>query len=93
MMGRPRKTKTCKIKGCANPHRAKGYCTGHYARKRAGLNMAGPIMNRPGGPGARTTGCSVEGCEREHYGRGFCVNHYNQDRRKRMVEPAAEPEI
>jgi len=92
MAGRPRTRDKCSVEGCDSPHRAKGYCTGHYARKRAGLKMDGPIARRPGGPPAKQVGCAVDGCDREHYGRGLCVNHYNQDRRRRMQNVEGEPE-
>lgn len=64
---------TCTVDGCARPHKARGYCQGHYAR-----------VLRTGQPGPaefrrhNTPSCELDGCGRDHYIGGFCRVHHER---------------
>jgi len=43
-------TEPCSIKGCEEPHSAKGLCSFHYGRKKRGVALETPFDSRPTGP-------------------------------------------
>lgn len=64
--------KTCSIETCDEKAVSKTFCTAHYARNYANLDMTKPLRNS----GLRD--CSVEDCDRYHYLKSFCSMHYRQ---------------
>lgn len=66
----------CKIDGCANPAKARGMCSAHYQRAKAGKDPAA------GGPVKQISPkkCAHEGCSAPANigggSRGFCNKHY-----------------
>ena len=59
---------TCTIDGCGKPHKAHGWCNGHYRRwQRTGTTDAPPPPRLV---------CSIEGCEEPHKAQGWCNSHY-----------------
>lgn len=75
----------CNVPGCdRSATAAKGMCPTHYARDRAGLDVAAPLLRRQSRNGA----CSVEGCEEPIYGRGLCAIHNARKHRTGEVGPA-----
>jgi len=73
----------CKIEGCGKPHKAAGYCPGHYARWRRGATPDSPLQARGV---ARGTACSVEGCTSDVVARGLCKVHYQRTLRHGHVK-------
>lgn len=67
---------------CARPVLAKGFCSPHYARQRAGRPLDAPI--RGYSPGNT---CRVDGCGRAVAAHGVCGTHYA--RLRRWGDPAA----
>ena len=64
--------KKCKIEGCDGKHKAKGYCSKHYAQfKKYGEGLV---------PVKEIKICSVEGCNEKHHSKGYCKKHYNHMR-------------
>ncbi len=73
--------KTCKMKGCKRPYRAKGYCTTHYQQWRTG-----------GLPKARYDTCNhgvkklkhgeKKECLKRVFRAGLCEEHYNAAHKK-----------
>lgn len=78
----PQPVRRCSVKGCEEPHRAKGYCTEHYQNMR----RYGTIDPPPPPP---RRGCQEPGCERDHCGHGYCALHLA--RLKRSGTTAAPP--
>lgn len=72
-------TKTCSAVNCDEPAKAKTFCSAHYARNYANLDMTAPLKNR----GLR--GCSIEDCDRNHYLKSFCSKHYRQTINKAKI--------
>lgn len=70
----------CEIPGCGRPHKARGYCIGHYMR----VKERGDV--RPEVPLGAERPCVVEGCGRKHYGRGWCRAHHERWRRTGSVQ-------
>ena len=72
--------KICAYDGCDKPHKARGFCSGHYwqLRKRGceGKLTALKQWNRRG------TLCLFGGCDKRHYANGLCVGHYGQFRKR-----------
>lgn len=64
--------KTCSVETCDERAVSKTFCTAHYARNYANLDMTAPLKNR----GLR--GCSIEDCSRNHYSKFLCIKHYRQ---------------
>ncbi|MBN1808705.1 MAG: hypothetical protein JW909_06520 [Planctomycetes bacterium] len=58
----------CSVKGCSNPHHARGLCQKHYDEFRK-------KNRKPASSQGRKT-CSVEGCKRTHHAKGYCKMHY-----------------
>ncbi len=57
--------KTCKIKDCKRPYRAKDYCNVHYKKWRQG--EFGKIRYKT---------CSNESCKKPMLQKGMCETHY-----------------
>ena len=64
--------KICKVDGCNNKYRCKGYCNRHYLQYlKYGETLAPP----------KQTICKVNGCDGKHYAKGYCSKHYDQFRK------------
>ena len=83
--------RTCSQPGCERPLIAKGYCTMHYSRWRAGRNMAAPIGSLYGmptqarlaywnRPKKQPDACLIPGCSRPQISKGLCNTHYSRQR-------------
>ena len=59
--------KICKEKGCNKPHRAKGFCVGHYNRWKSAQE-------------AKI--CKIENCKKFVYAKRLCSKHYQQQQKK-----------
>ena len=68
-----RRIEFCKVNGCDEPHRAKGYCGFHYDRIRQNVPFDQP--RRSYDPGKI---CSIEGCEKPAIARGWCAMHHQR---------------
>ena len=62
----------CSVEGCDRPHEAKGFCSLHYKRHRAGKPLNAPP--RAFVPRTSDT-CTVEDCDRPLRARGLCHAH------------------
>lgn len=62
---------TCKIEGCTNPRKGRGWCHMHWKRWR---NHGDPLMKKSKGSHKKRP-CSVPGCERKHHSNGYCTSH------------------
>ena len=58
----------CKVEGCENKHRAKGYCQKHYDKFK---KYGDPLITKE-----KINKCTVNGCENKHKAKGYCVKHY-----------------
>ena len=61
---KPAGAKSCRIKKCKRPYRAKGYCNVHYREWRQGKR-----------PKPRYKICSKEGCRKPRAIGGLCEEH------------------
>lgn len=61
--------KSCRIEGCQQPYRAKGYCHAHYRQWRRGEL-----------PKSRYTPCHAEKCTARPFREGLCEKHFNEKR-------------
>ena len=75
--------KTCSIKGCPRPAKAKGLCRIHYDRTRRGSTDMRPekmacwdTRQRP-----QHEPCKVEGCGKKYHALGYCRHHYENFQR------------
>lgn len=64
--------KKCKIKECGKTHRARGWCSKHYARWERHGNPHTSLLQRE-----HTGRCSFERCFRPYCGKGVCAYHYS----------------
>ncbi len=69
----------CTVRGCTEPHYARGQCRLHYRRTRYG--KAG--RERP----RKQIVCRVPGCDRRiaSHDSGLCMTHYQRERRRRLA--------
>lgn len=65
---------TCKIDGCPNVVRARGWCTRHYKAWLHGADL-GPATDGRLKP---VMECSIDGCSRRAKGRTWCGTHYRR---------------
>ncbi len=72
--------KTCQVKDCKRPYRAKGYCFFHYAKWRVGEL-----------PHARYDRCNTEKCTKKQFKAGLCQTHYNESIGKKPEAAPAAP--
>ena len=82
-MQKGKSKRVCKVQGCTQQHKAKGYCNTHYARFRRGLSLDRPIQMKE----HSRVGCIVEGCTRKHEAKGYCKAHYLRYRRGLSLDP------
>lgn len=68
----------CDVQFCDRPHRAKGYCAGHYARvqKYGDPQTERPLAPRKNAFGSRS--CKVGGCSFFRWAGGYCRSHYSR---------------
>ena len=72
--------KTCKVEGCNNKHKGKGYCDKHLKK----FNKYGDPLYVPQRKKRKTKEekqCMLEGCTNKHYAKGLCEKHYAQQRK------------
>lgn len=63
-----KEAKTCRVKDCKRPYRAKGYCVVHYQKWRRGeIEGARP----------RYRVCREENCRKPTHKAGLCEAHYS----------------
>ena len=91
--GRPKsKAKTCSVKGCTKPARAKGLCSKHYQQKRYSQLKKKPAAKKVAkkkvakrkskkskpakAPRTGAKTCQVKGCNKKVYARGMCGQHF-----------------
>lgn len=73
-MSRPKTTSICRVSGCINPNRSKGYCKSHYARVLRGSRLDTPLrILKPRRPCA-ILGCSLHALSRKKH----CKIHYTK---------------
>lgn len=73
------KPRLCKVEGCGRPHVAKGYCSLHYQRLKAGRNMSEPIQEK-----SHKQGDPCIYCGRPSIYSGLCATHIT--RRNRGIQ-------
>ena len=64
----------CKVEGCDNKHKAKGYCRKHYDKF---LKYGDPLFTKC----CEIKKCKVEGCENKYLAKGYCKKHYYRFKR------------
>ncbi|MFH0799312.1 MAG: hypothetical protein V2A66_03925 [Pseudomonadota bacterium] len=74
--------KSCSVKDCKRPYRAKGYCVVHYQKWRRG-EIEGAT------PRYRT--CREENCRKATFKAGLCEPHYSAWSASKKGQPAAAP--
>lgn len=62
----------CTFPDCSKPHRAKGYCAGHYMQYTTGKPLKELQVRKP------RPVCKFEGCDKSYLARGYCSGHYYQ---------------
>lgn len=67
----------CTVDGCDRPHKAHGYCLGHYQQFRRGEPIK-PLLKRVYTYGGT---CTVEGCSGAMKAHGLCEMHYVRSKR------------
>ena len=84
--------KTCKIKGCKRPYRAKGYCNVHYQKWRKGELEKPRYQTCNFGVNKLKRGEKKE-CLKKVFRGGLCEEHYQSSfaKKKAIQEPAAAP--
>lgn len=68
--------KTCKVEGCGDKAKVKGFCRKHYKMDWAKRN--------PGGKNPKP--CSVDGCDGYVWAKGLCKKHYLRMRKRGSTE-------
>lgn len=80
MEARTETTKSCCMKDCKRPYRAKGYCNIHYKKWRRGELEAKP----------RYRICGEENCKKPTFKGGMCEQHHSAwSASKKGVTPEA----
>lgn len=85
--------KSCKVKGCKRPYRAKGYCNVHYKKWRLGELPKGRFGTCNYGVNKLKRGEKKE-CLKPVFQRGLCEEHYQAKfaKNKPAEAPAEKPE-
>jgi hypothetical protein len=84
-----KKVKTCKVKGCKRPYRAKGYCNAHYHKWRRGELKKARYKTCNFGVNKLKRGEKKE-CLKPVFLRGLCQEHYKAKYGKKQDQAAAE---
>ena len=71
-MPRPLQHSHCTVEGCGRPHKAHGYCAGHYQQFKRGEGIR-DLQKRVYD---HDPICTVEGCELPQRSNGLCNMHY-----------------
>lgn len=79
-----RRSRECRIEGCSQQARARGWCHKHYQRWK---NTGDPEKARAWHPQGQ---CTVEGCERDAFSGGLCDMHRWRVRSKGDPGPAGQ---
>ena len=85
--------KSCKVKGCKRPYRAKGYCNVHYQKWRRGDLPKARFDTCNHGVNKLKRGEKKE-CLKPVYQRGLCEEHYKAkfEKSKSAEAPAEKAE-
>jgi hypothetical protein len=87
----PRNAKTCKVKGCKRPYRAKGYCNAHFHKWRGGDLPKARYSTCNHGVKKLKHGEKKE-CLKKVFKAGLCEAHYQAKfAKKAPAAAAAEP--
>ena len=81
--------KSCKIKGCKRPYRAKGYCNVHYQKWRNGELEKPRYKTCNFGVNKLKRGEKKE-CLKKVFRGGLCEEHYQASFKKEKASKAAE---
>lgn len=68
-----RQHERCTVPGCTRPHKARGYCQGHYLRHFRGVAVETELRSRDANPPER---CSEPECTAPVKAKGLCKMHY-----------------
>lgn len=79
----------CSIDGCDLPHKARGWCSTHWARWRRHGNPHTVLADVPRRPKSDRK-CGKRGCDDDHYARGMCAKHYRRWQRAEDVAAGIE---
>ena len=79
------KNSTCKVSGCSNKVRTRGFCSNHYNRW---LKYGDPLWKAPRKEHPR---CSIPGCGKLTNSHGLCSAHEN--RMRRYGDPLGQPVV
>ena len=74
--------KTCKMKSCKRPYRAKGYCTTHYQEWRKG-GLPKPRYDTCNFGVKKLKRGEKKECLKRVSRSGLCEEHYNASRKKK----------
>lgn len=85
----PAEKKTCKVKGCKRPYRARGYCTTHYLRWRKGEMPKARYKTCNHGVKKLKNGERKE-CMKKVFRAGLCEEHFRASQGKPAEAPAAQ---
>jgi hypothetical protein len=77
--------KTCSVKGCKRPYRAKGYCTVHYNKWRRGELPKSRFKTCNFGVQKLKRGEKKE-CLKHIFRKGLCEEHYKATLKKKGSE-------
>jgi hypothetical protein len=71
--------KICSVDDCGKPHKAKGLCNTHNARRLKGLSLETPLRTA-------AKQCSVTDCKRPFSLKGYCRVHWDRWRFHRKMD-------
>jgi hypothetical protein len=82
--------KSCKIKGCKRPYRAKGYCNVHYQKWRKG-ELEKPRYNTCNFGVNKLKRGEKKECLKKVFRGGLCEEHYQASFSKKKAAKEAAP--
>jgi hypothetical protein len=82
--------KTCKMKGCKRPYRAKGYCNVHYQKWRKG-ELPKPRYDTCNHGVNKLKHGEKKECLKRVFRRGLCEDHFQAKYEKKQAPKAEAP--